>query len=178
MVRKILEMFQRSRRANRAFIWKLVRMEHERITREYQSFGKWELLAAVQELIVHVLMRIVEGPQEYLNFDTQITLSIVKVIGTVYHVDITSACPFAVTLKASPLPSQQALWCAYNELDWNVEYSKNIKQSRPHGILSNGDLVSLQSGVGYNRCKKPDRDDWYAGADNLGILVIMVANIR
>lgn len=39
-------------------------------------FHKWELLEALQSLVVYMLLRIIEGQQEYTNFDTQLLVSI------------------------------------------------------------------------------------------------------
>jgi hypothetical protein len=105
------------------------------------------------------------------------TVTIVKIINTIFHADLSIPCPKMPEYKAAPLPSHQSLWGAHNELNWNIEYFKNIRQSGPHGMLSNGDLVELKSGVSYQTDRKLDWDNWYAGADTLGILVMIAANL-
>ncbi|KAH8894457.1 hypothetical protein GQ53DRAFT_820847 [Thozetella sp. PMI_491] len=61
---------------NKTLIWRLVRMEQERLLNEYAKFDKWESLEALQSFVVYILMRIVEGRHDYTNFDTQLLISV------------------------------------------------------------------------------------------------------
>ncbi|KAI1869945.1 uncharacterized protein JN550_005535 [Neoarthrinium moseri] len=61
---------------DKTLIWRLIRMEQERLLNDHPKFNKWELLEALQSLIVYILMRITEGRHDYTNFDTQLLISV------------------------------------------------------------------------------------------------------
>lgn len=42
---------------------------------QHPSFSRWELLQALQSLVVYMLLRIIEGRHEYTNFDSQLLIS-------------------------------------------------------------------------------------------------------
>ncbi|KAF3765749.1 hypothetical protein M406DRAFT_239708, partial [Cryphonectria parasitica EP155] len=44
--------------------------------KKYHNFNKWEVLEALQSLVVYMLLRIIEGRHDYTNFDTQLLASI------------------------------------------------------------------------------------------------------
>jgi hypothetical protein len=44
--------------------------------KQHPSFSKWEVLEALQSLVVYMLLRIIEGRHDYTNFDTQLLASI------------------------------------------------------------------------------------------------------
>ncbi|KAK4241528.1 hypothetical protein C8A03DRAFT_41018 [Achaetomium macrosporum] len=73
---RLSKMLLEYRRSDRSFVWRLISMEQERLLYEHQKFGKWELLASLQAAVLYLLMRIVEGRQEYTNFDTQLLVTI------------------------------------------------------------------------------------------------------
>lgn len=73
---KLAKMLLHGRRMNKSLIWGLIRIEQERLLNEHPSFSKWEVLEALQSLVVYILLRIVEGRHEYTNFDTQLLASI------------------------------------------------------------------------------------------------------
>ncbi|ROW13655.1 hypothetical protein VPNG_04586 [Cytospora leucostoma] len=64
------------RRMNKSLIWGLIRIEQERLLNEYHRFNKWEVLEALQSLVIYILLRIIEGRQDYTNFDTQLLASL------------------------------------------------------------------------------------------------------
>ncbi|CAJ2505222.1 Uu.00g126160.m01.CDS01 [Anthostomella pinea] len=69
------------RRMNKSLIWGLIRIEQERLLNEHSSFGKWEVLEALQSLVVYILLRIIEGRHDHTNFDTQLLASLNAVCG-------------------------------------------------------------------------------------------------
>ncbi|KAN0112523.1 hypothetical protein V8E51_005474 [Hyaloscypha variabilis] len=78
----VAQLFVNRTRETRKFLWGTVRMEQERMWREYTGFDDWELLASVQALMIYVIMRIVEGPTEENNFDNSLLLSLHAVAST------------------------------------------------------------------------------------------------
>jgi hypothetical protein len=44
--------------------------------KQHPSFSKWEVLEALQSIVVYILLRIIEGRHDYTNFDTQLLASI------------------------------------------------------------------------------------------------------
>ncbi|KAF4987225.1 hypothetical protein FDECE_15536 [Fusarium decemcellulare] len=73
---KLAKMLFLGRGMNKTLIWSLIRMEQERLLNDHPKFDKWEILEALQSLILYVLMRITEGRHGYTNFDTQLLISV------------------------------------------------------------------------------------------------------
>ncbi|KAF2497815.1 hypothetical protein BU16DRAFT_559543 [Lophium mytilinum] len=57
-------------------LWRTIRMEHERLWFQHDSFNNWELLAAVQALMIYALMRIIDGETEHNDFDVPLMISV------------------------------------------------------------------------------------------------------
>ncbi|CAG9956569.1 unnamed protein product [Clonostachys rosea f. rosea IK726] len=71
----LVKMLLHDRRVNKNLTWGLIRIEQERLLKEHPSFSRWELLQALQSLVVYMLLRIIEGRHEYTNFDSQLLIS-------------------------------------------------------------------------------------------------------
>ncbi|CAI6077121.1 unnamed protein product [Clonostachys chloroleuca] len=72
----LVKMLLHDRRVNKGLMWGLIRVEQERLLNEHLSFSRWELLQALQSLVVYLLLRIIEGRHEYTNFDSQLLISV------------------------------------------------------------------------------------------------------
>ncbi|CAG9981237.1 unnamed protein product, partial [Clonostachys byssicola] len=72
----LVKMLLHDRRVNKGLMWGLIRIEQERLLNEHLSFSRWELLQALQALVVYMLLRIIEGRHEYTNFDSQLLISL------------------------------------------------------------------------------------------------------
>jgi len=94
---KLAKMLFLGRRMNKTLIWRLIRMEQERLLNDVRTttlelimflvanqvyrikhpkFDKWEILEALQSLVLYILMRITEGRHDYTNFDTQLLITV------------------------------------------------------------------------------------------------------
>ena len=71
----------------------------------------------------------------------------------------------------APAPSPRALWDAQNERDWTTGYAGHLHANAMHGMLRNGDLVTLKEANG------EQHDRWYAYADSFGLLVTIAADL-
>ncbi|KXJ85731.1 hypothetical protein Micbo1qcDRAFT_209783 [Microdochium bolleyi] len=68
---------------NRSLIWRLIRMEQDRLLTEHRKFNKWELLEATQSLVIYMLLRIIDGRrQEYTSHDFMLVASASAICGT------------------------------------------------------------------------------------------------
>ncbi|KAL6905044.1 hypothetical protein GGI43DRAFT_298915 [Trichoderma evansii] len=66
----LMHMISTGIQTSRKLFWKNVRMECERLSEEYIKLSKYELLTAMQALLIYILIRIDEGATEYNNFDS------------------------------------------------------------------------------------------------------------
>ncbi|KAH8778951.1 hypothetical protein BGZ57DRAFT_761172 [Hyaloscypha finlandica] len=55
---------------SRKLFWKNVQMECERLREERLKLNKWELLAAMQALLIYILIRLDEGETDHNNYDS------------------------------------------------------------------------------------------------------------
>ncbi|KAM5375402.1 hypothetical protein ACJZ2D_005963 [Fusarium nematophilum] len=100
---KLAKMLFLGRGMNKTLIWSLIRMEQERLLNDHPKFDKWEILEALQSLILYVLMRITEGRHDYTNFDTQLLVS-------VYAVCRYIATNFGMAVGSDELDGGMILW--------------------------------------------------------------------
>ncbi|RYP48886.1 hypothetical protein DL768_005310 [Monosporascus sp. mg162] len=96
-------MLLHGRRMNKSLIWGLARIEQERLLNEHYSFSKWEVLEALQSLVVYILLRIIEGRQNYTDFDTQLLASINAMCD---HI----TTRFGMLISSDELKGQMILW--------------------------------------------------------------------
>ena len=64
----LIHMMANGIQGSRRLFWRNVKQECERMCQN-QTFGKWELLGAMQALSVYVLIRLDEGETEHNNVD-------------------------------------------------------------------------------------------------------------
>jgi len=92
----LAKMLVLGRGVNKALIWRLIRMEQERLLNDVRAatlrsahpvanqrhhwkhpkFDKWESLEALQSLVLYILMRINEGRRDYTDFDSRLLISV------------------------------------------------------------------------------------------------------
>ncbi|KAK1762527.1 hypothetical protein QBC33DRAFT_551754 [Phialemonium atrogriseum] len=58
----LVNLFKSRTESDRNVIWRLIRLEQERILAKHANFDRWELLAAFQALLVYCLLRLHEVP--------------------------------------------------------------------------------------------------------------------
>ncbi|KAL7910623.1 hypothetical protein GGI35DRAFT_449222 [Trichoderma velutinum] len=58
----LVQLFKSRTDSNRNLVWKLIKLEQEKIFSKHTEFDKWELLAAFQSLLVYCLLRLQEAP--------------------------------------------------------------------------------------------------------------------
>ncbi|KAL7926098.1 hypothetical protein ACQKWADRAFT_174407 [Trichoderma austrokoningii] len=68
----LIQMISTGIQTSRKLFWKNVRMECERLSEEYIKLNKYELLTAMQALLIYVLIRLDEGATDYNNFDSSL----------------------------------------------------------------------------------------------------------
>lgn len=97
------------------------------------------------------------------------------------------ACPLLSDLLLAPLPSRKALWEAGDEVVWRKEFER---QSNPaFALAATGDLVVVDEGTRYcsdavlsSESGKQTRrvgkwEEWCAGMDGFGALVLLAASL-
>jgi hypothetical protein len=105
------------------------------------------------------------------------TAAVTQVFRMLIQTDITMACPGTSKFKFSPLPSRKSLWAATNEVEWGIEYAMSSSRPGMYAILKNGDLVEITRSDEDLQMHIKDWDDWYAGSDELGILIMTILNL-
>ena len=95
--------------------------------------------------------------------------SVMRVMRQLYNLDIGVEWPYASVTTATPLPASKLLWNAKTEEEWkSARNGDSFYRS-----LSFGDLLKFN---GLSEDDYPSKEEWarwYAGADELGILVVI-----
>ncbi|KAF2097853.1 hypothetical protein NA57DRAFT_57031 [Rhizodiscina lignyota] len=109
----LAKMLLHGRRTNKSLIWGLIRVEQERLLNEHPSFSKWEILEALQSLVVYILLRIIEGHHNYTAFGTQLMDSIKPIVLT--KREVKTVCRHITTkfgdlISSEELTGQMILW--------------------------------------------------------------------
>ncbi|KAK2762071.1 hypothetical protein FQN54_001078 [Arachnomyces sp. PD_36] len=103
----LMHMISNGVQGSRKLFWKNVRLECERFIEKHMSFNKWELLTAIQALLIYVLVRMDEGPTDYNDFDSLLTTAIIVISSRLAYI--------ATTIDHSVEPTWE---------DWVFEESK------------------------------------------------------
>ncbi|KAA8645093.1 uncharacterized protein ATNIH1004_009308 [Aspergillus tanneri] len=74
---------------SRKLFWKNVRLECERFCEEHLKLNQWELLAAMQALLIYILRRLDEGETDHNNFDSLLLTTVTVIAKQLTRSDIT-----------------------------------------------------------------------------------------
>lgn len=99
--------------------------------------------------------------------------SVLRLTSQLYNLDNGLACPCANTSTATPLPASKSLWNASSEEQWNQILEKDLFYQK----LSKEDLMNFRGATENNYPSKEEWARWYAGTDELGILVVITTTL-
>lgn len=78
-----------------------------------------------------------------------------------------------------PLPSGKLLWEAASEESWRGEYETLPKAREIYGLSIEGQLIRIVQGMGGGvTATTTPWEEWYAGEDGFGTLVMLVASLQ
>lgn len=93
----------------------------------------------------------------------------IRLIRQLYNIDIGLIFPYEDITTATPLPANKLLWLAKDETEWK----KELKSDEYYADLSMSDLVNFKGSTVDDCPSGEEWARWYAGADELGILVVI-----
>ncbi|KAK8094770.1 hypothetical protein PG997_001455 [Apiospora hydei] len=110
-----------------------------------------------------------------------------QVVNMVVVFEPASMCDLeADGLILSPLPARKQLWEADTATRWMKEIERDLGAQTDYGMTVNGDLVKVSEGgpqdgiVQHGRAgarQKADWEEWFAGMDGFGGLVMLAASL-
>ncbi|KAJ5888245.1 hypothetical protein N7495_008286 [Penicillium taxi] len=74
--------------SGRKLFWKNVELECERLVAEHLKLNKWELLAAMQALLIYILTRLDEGQTDHNNYDSLLLAALMVIAKHLCYTDI------------------------------------------------------------------------------------------
>ncbi|KAH8885723.1 hypothetical protein GQ53DRAFT_877150 [Thozetella sp. PMI_491] len=77
----LVQMFRSRTETNKIFVWRLIKLEQERILEEHNELDQWELLASLQALLIYSLLRLQDTPTSPDVFDFSL-LATVSMVAT------------------------------------------------------------------------------------------------
>ncbi|KAE9373811.1 hypothetical protein N431DRAFT_544662 [Stipitochalara longipes BDJ] len=104
------------------------------------------------------------------------TLSLYRVVGMCMHLETAKPCRPLPGFLDAPLPAASSIWNASNAMIWKKEYEYSLKQRASGNVLAHGNLILMHAGAFKNNCEAV-WDDWFAGIDGLGILVVIATSM-
>ncbi|KAB5576196.1 hypothetical protein GE09DRAFT_1094944 [Coniochaeta sp. 2T2.1] len=72
----LVQLFKSRTDSNRNLVWRLIKLEQERMMSQHVKFDKWELLAAFQALLIYCLLRLQEVPVDNDGFEAAILTTV------------------------------------------------------------------------------------------------------
>ncbi|KAI1372668.1 hypothetical protein F4677DRAFT_245232 [Hypoxylon crocopeplum] len=87
----LVQAFRAEKKADKSQIWSRIWFEQERILAEYAQFDRWELLAALQALLVYCLLRLQDTPVGHNAFDVSL-LTTVNLVSSAVSTTIAERC--------------------------------------------------------------------------------------
>jgi hypothetical protein len=74
----IVALWSTKNKNNKHYIWKIIRMEQERLAEESSLCNDWNAVASLQAIVIYMLLRISAEPDEDANFDFPLTQTMTK----------------------------------------------------------------------------------------------------
>lgn len=99
--------------------------------------------------------------------------STLRLMRQLYNLDIGLSYPYADITTSTPLPASKLLWLSKSEQEWQRELDRDSFYSK----LSLHDLVQFKGATENNHPSATEWARWYAGTDELGILVVISASL-
>ncbi|KAL6909269.1 hypothetical protein GGI43DRAFT_394978 [Trichoderma evansii] len=72
----LVSLFKTRTDSSKKLVWKLIKLEQEKILSKHSEFDKWELLAAFQALLVYCLLRVQEVPVDNGGFEAALLTTV------------------------------------------------------------------------------------------------------
>jgi hypothetical protein len=93
----IVALWSTKNKNNKQYIWKIIRMEQERLAEECSRSNDWNAIASLQAIVIYMLLRISAEHDEDANFDIPLTQTMMKLTQrvrgfTVKYCDPASQC--------------------------------------------------------------------------------------
>jgi hypothetical protein len=99
--------------------------------------------------------------------------STLRLMKQLYNLDIGLSYPYADITTATPLPASKLLWLSKSEQEWQKELDRDSFYSK----LSLHDLMQFRGSTENDHPSTTEWARWYAGTDELGILVVISASL-
>jgi hypothetical protein len=99
--------------------------------------------------------------------------STLRLMKQLYNLDIGLSYPYADITTATPLPASKLLWLSKSEQEWQKELDRDSFYSK----LSLHDLMHFRGTTENDHPSTTEWARWYAGTDELGILVVISASL-
>ncbi|THX00762.1 hypothetical protein D6D13_09319 [Aureobasidium pullulans] len=181
-------------RGSRKLFWK-----------NHAKLNAWELLASMQALFIHLLVRLQEGETDYNNYDYLMLTTIIlfktdiqrlaviyRVVDMLVYFEPAGMCGLQKDLIIAPLPAKKQLWEADNKILWEEEGKRDSAIQDSFALAANGELIKLDRGQLY--CSNGELryrlstnnspassatnwEYWCSGMDGLGGLVMLAASL-
>jgi hypothetical protein len=99
--------------------------------------------------------------------------SVLRLMWQLYNLDVGLPCPCLHTYKSMPLPASKLLWNAASEEEWQRE----LENDAFYRSKSHQDLIDFRCGSKTDQPTGEEWARWYAGTDELGILVVLSTSL-
>ncbi|KAJ2977656.1 hypothetical protein NQ176_g4250 [Zarea fungicola] len=75
----LVQLFKNRSDLNKSMVWKLIKLEQDRILANHSEFDRWELLASLQALLIYCLLRLQEVPAGQDGLETGLITTVNRV---------------------------------------------------------------------------------------------------
>ncbi|KAL6819528.1 P-loop containing nucleoside triphosphate hydrolase protein [Trichoderma sp. SZMC 28015] len=150
----LVDMFYSRTDANADFVWQTISSEGQRLHEEYKSLDSYGQLAALQAVIIYILLQ-AQDPETAERNGANALLLIMIVFALLGLVELlfeglipphaAQANPPYKNFRATPLPSQRDLWEARTNRSWRRELKLYLSGRTSREVLTVGDLLELDN---------------------------------
>ncbi|KAL7962527.1 P-loop containing nucleoside triphosphate hydrolase protein [Trichoderma compactum] len=150
----LVDMFYSRTDANADFVWQTISSEGQRLHEEYKSLDSHGQLAALQAIIIYILLQ-AQDPETAERNGANALLLIMMVFALLGLVELlfeglipphaAQANPPYKNFRATPLPSQRDLWEARTNRSWRRELKLYLSGRTSREVLTVGDLLELDN---------------------------------
>ncbi|KAK8009352.1 hypothetical protein PG991_011903 [Apiospora marii] len=181
----LMNMLQAGLQGSRKLFWRNVRQECERLYRMASKLSYLEVVAGLQALSLYIIMLLDDGEAEENDIDGLLIMAVI-IVNMVVVFEPAAMCDLhADGLILSPLPARRQLWEAETASKWMSEIERDLGSQTDYGMTVSGDLVKVSESPansntgehGARHRQKADWEEWLAGMDSFGGLVMLAASL-
>jgi hypothetical protein len=103
--------------------------------------------------------------------------TLARILNILIDISTAISCAPVPSLAICPLPAKKMIWEARTAAAWEVEFNEGLRARQLFGLATDGQLMRLRFDYGGVSVAPANWEEWYAGTDSFGTLIMIAASV-